>query len=143
MEDQEDKVRKDRALRFLDALTDYYRLRPKLVLGLIHDIANDLVDTVNAKEDLKKELGYFVGQFKILANMLWYHDNLNIVQKAIANSQTLEDIIEAIILSAQAYIMLHGNEPANVSYLANLLDDASASLYRFIENILLDADSKS
>ena len=142
MGDQEDKVRKDRALRFFDALTDYYRLRPKLVLGLIHDIANDLVDTVNAKEDLKKELGFFVGEFKILANMLWYHDNLNVVQRAVTNPQTLEDIIEAIILSTQAYIMLHSNEPTNISYLANLLDDASASLYRFLENILLDTDNK-
>jgi len=143
MAEQEDKVRRDRALRFFDALTDYYRLRPKLVLGLIHDISNDLVDTVNAKEDLKKELGFFVGEFKILANMLWYHDNLNIIQKAIANSQTLEDITEAIILSAQALITLHRNEPVNISYLANLIDDASSSLYRFLENILIDADNRS
>jgi len=42
----EDKVRTDRAVRLLDALTDYFRLRPTLILALIHDIANDLVDTI-------------------------------------------------------------------------------------------------
>jgi len=143
MGDQEDKVRKDRALRFLDALTDYYRLRPTLILSLIHDIANDLVDTIEAKEDLKRDLGLFVGEFKILANMLWYHDKLNIIQKAIANSQTLEDLTEAIIQSARACSMLHSDEPIAISDVANLIDNASTSLYRFLENVLLDADSKS
>ncbi len=138
----EDKVRTDRALRFLDALTDYYRLRPTLILALIHDIANDLVDTINAKEDLKKELGYYVGQFKIMANMLWYHDKLNVIQKAIANPQYLEDLIEAIIQSARAYSMLHSDEPITLSDVANLIDDASTNLYRFLENALLDVDNK-
>jgi hypothetical protein len=138
----EDKERKDRAVRLLDALTDYYRLRPSLVLALIHDIANDLVDTINAKEDFKKELGYYVGQFKIMSDMLWYHDRLNVIQKAIANPQYLEDLIEAIIQSARAYSMLHSDEPITLSDVANLIEDASTSLYRFLENALLDVDSK-
>jgi hypothetical protein len=138
----EDKERKDRAVRLLDALTDYYRLRPSLVLALIHDIANDLVDTINAKEDFKKELGYYVGQFKIMSDMLWYHDRLNVIQKAIANPQYLEDLIEAIIQSARAYSMLHSDEPITLSDVANLIEDASTSLYRFLEYALLDVDSK-
>jgi hypothetical protein len=138
----EDKVRTDRAVRLLDALTDYFRLRPTLILALIHDIANDLVDTINDKEDLKKELGYFVGQFKIMSDTLWYHDRLNIIQKAIANSQTLEDLTEAIIQSARAYYMLHSDEPIAISDVANLIDNASTRLYRFLEDVLFDADSK-
>jgi hypothetical protein len=138
----EDKVRTDRAVRLLDALSDYFRLRPTLILALIHDIANDLVDTINAKEDLKKELGYYVGQFKIMSNTLWYHDKLNIVQKAVANPQYLEDLIEAVIQSARAYSMLHSDEPISISDVANLIDDASTGLYRFLENVLLDADNK-
>jgi len=139
---QEEKEKAERAVRLLDALTDYFRLRPTLILALIHDIANDLVSTVNAKEDLKKELGYYVGQFKIMSDMLWYHDKLNIIQKAIAGFYTLEDLTEAITQSAKAYYMLHSDEPIAISDVANLIEDASTNLYRFLEDVLFDADSK-
>jgi len=138
----EDKARMDRAVRLLDALTDYFRLRPTLILALIHDIANDLVDTINGKEDFKKELGYYVGQFKIMSDTLWYHDRLKVIQKAIAGSFTLEELTEAIIQSAKAYYMLHSDEPITLSDVANLIEDASTNLYRFLENVLLDVDSK-
>jgi len=139
----EDKARTDRAVRFFDALTDYYRLRPTLILALIHDIANDLVDTINAKEDLRRDLGYLIGQLHVLAYIIWVFDHLHIIEKMVANPDTHNDIMEAIMKTARAYYLLYSGEPITISNVANLIDGAVSRLYKLIATIINKANEAS
>jgi hypothetical protein len=141
--EQEEKEKAKGAVGFSTALSGYFRQRPMEAIVLLHDIVNDLVDTVNSAEDLRRDLGYFVGQLKILTYLIWTYDHLHIVHKMVADPDTHEDIIEAIARSAKAYHLLHSGEPIAIVDVAYLIDNATSNLFKVIATIVNEANKAS
>jgi hypothetical protein len=135
MGDQEEKERTERALKFYEALSGYFKLKPVETVILLHDIVNGLADTINGSEDLRRDLGYFAGQLKVLTQVLWINDHLSVIQKMVANPGTHENIIEAITRSAKAYYMLHSGEPIAIVDVAHLIESAASHLFKVIGDI--------
>ena len=143
MEEQEEKEKVDRAVGFSTALSGYFRQRPIEAIVFLHDIVDGLADTIKGSEDLRRDLGYFIGQLEILSYVLWTYDHLNVVQKMVADPDTHEDIIGAIMRSAKAYYMLHSGEPIAISDVAYLIDKATSSLYKVIASLIIEAGKAS
>jgi signal-transduction protein with cAMP-binding, CBS, and nucleotidyltransferase domain len=135
----EENVKVERATRLFEALFTFFKQDPKGVIGLVHEIADGIVDTIIENEELRKELGYSAGQLKVLAHLFWYHDDKNVVQRAIADSENLEDIMDAISQLAKAYSMLKDGG-TTTEEIKKLIDSGTSALYKVIEFIMSTAD---
>ena len=138
-EKQEENVDTEKAVNLFGALSTFFKLDPKGVIGLIHEASEDIVDRVTGSEDLKKELGFSAGQLKLLSHFFWYFDDKNVVQQAIANPENLEDVMDAVTELAEAYKMLN-SDGAKISDIESLISRAVANLSKVIEYIIGTAD---
>jgi len=138
--DQEDKVRKDRALKFYEALSGYFRVRPLEASIFLHNAVEGLADVINSNDKLKEDLGYFIGQLKVAAHILWANDHLSVVQKKISDPDLHEDIMDAIYHTTRAYYLLLSGEPIAITNIAYLIDNATSRLYKVIASLVNDAN---
>jgi len=137
----EENVDVDMAVGFFRALHHYFRANPKAMTSVLHTLSENLIDTITVSEDLKKHLGYAVGQLKVLANLIWYHDDEEVIQHLITNSPILEDIMNAITRLAWAYSKLENDKGVILGEVENLIEDAANTLYRIVEYIVTDTGS--
>ena len=140
MEDQQEKERTERALKFYEALSGYFRVRPIEASIFLHDVVEGLADVINSNEKLKEDLGYFIGQLKVAAHILWANDHLSAVQKKISDPDLHEDIMEAVYRTARAYYLLVSGEPIAIVDIAYLIDNATSRLYKVIASLVNDAN---
>jgi hypothetical protein len=143
MGDQEDKVRKDRAVKFYEALSGYFRVRPIETVIFLHDAVEGLADTIKSKEDLMRDLGYFIGKLQILTYVLWSQDHLHVIHNMVADPNTHEDIMEAIMRTVKAYYLLHSGEPIAIVDIAYLIENATSSLLKVIATVVDKANEAS
>ena len=143
MSGQEEKEKAERAIAFYEALSGYFRERPLEAITFLHDAVEGLADIIKEKEDLRKDLGYFVGQLYILTYVIWTFDHLHIVEKMMSYPDTRNDIMEAVMKSAKAYYLLHSGEPIAISSVAYLIDNAVSKLYKLIAIIIDKANEAS
>ena len=61
----------------------------------------------------------------------------------VADPNTHNDIMEAIMKTARAYYLLHSGEPITISNVANLIDGAVSRLYRLLATIINKANEAS
>ena len=143
MSGQEEKEEADRAVSFYEALSGYFRTRPIETIIFLHDAVEGLADTIKSKEDLRRDLGYFIGRLQVLTRVIWIQDHLHIVQEMVADPDTHNDIIKAIMNTAKAYYLLHSGEPIAIADVAHLIDNATLSLFRIISTIIDKANEAS
>jgi hypothetical protein len=143
MSEEDEKEKMNRAIAFYEAISGYFRERPLEAISFLHDIVEGLADMIKEKEDLRKDLGYFVGQLYILTYVIWTFDHLGIVEKLMSYPSTRNDIMEAVMKSAKAYYLLHSGEPIAISNIAYLIDNATSKLYKIIATIIDKANGTS
>ena len=143
MNGQEEKEKAERAVAFYEALSGYFRTRPMETVIFLHDAVEGLADTIKSKEDLMRDLGYFVGQLHALTYTIWAFDHLHIVQNMVADPDTHNDIMEAIMKTAKAYYLLHSGEPIAIADVAYLIDNATSKIYKIIATIIDKANEAS
>ena len=137
----EENVDVERAVGFFRALHHYFRANPKAMTSVLHTLSENLIDTITVSEDLNKHLGYAAGQLRVLADLIWYHDDEEAIQHLITNSPNLEDIMNAITHLAWAYSKLKNDKSVIPGEIENLMEDAINTLYRIIEYIVTDTGS--
>jgi len=143
MSEEEGREKMERAIAFYEALSGYFRERPLEAITFLHDIVEGLADIIKEKEDLRKDLGYFVGQLYILTYVIWTFDHLRVVEKMMSYPDTRNDIMEAVMKSAKAYYLLHSGEPIAISSVAYLIDNAVSKLYKLIATLIDKANEAS
>jgi hypothetical protein len=143
MSEEKEKEEVDRAVSFYEALSGYFRTRPIETVIFLHDAVDGLTDTIRSKEDLMRDLGYFIGRLQVLTRVIWIQDHLRIVQNMVADPDTHDDIIKAIMNTAKAYYLLHSGEPIAIADVAHLIDNATLSLFRIITTIIDKANEAS
>ena len=143
MSEEEDREKVERAVAFYEALSGYFRTRPIETIIFLHDAVDGLADTIKSKEDLRRDLGYFIGRLQVLTRVIWIQDHLHIVQEMVADPDTHNDIIKAIMNTAKAYYLLHSGEPIAIADVAHLIDNATLSLFRIISTIIDKANEAS
>jgi hypothetical protein len=140
---QEKKEEVDRAINFTMALSGYFITRPIETVIFLHDTVEGLADTIKSKEDLMRDLGYFIGKLQALTHIIWAHDHLHIVQNMVADPNTHDYIMDAIMKTARAYYLLHSGEPIAISNIAYLIENATSSLLKLISTIIDKANEAS
>jgi hypothetical protein len=143
MSEEEGREKMDRAIAFYEALSGYFRERPLEAITFLHDIVEGLAYMIKEKEDLRKDLGYFVGQLYILTYVIWTFDHLRVVEKMMTYPDTRNDIMEAVMKSAKAYYLLHSGEPIAIADVAYLIDNATSKIYKIIATIIDKANEAS
>ena len=143
MSGQEEKEEVGRAVDFMTALSGYFRTRPIETVIFLHDAVDGLTDTIKSREDLRRDLDYFIGQLQVLTRIIWVQDHLRIVQKMVADQNTHNDIMDAIMKTAKAYYLLHSGEPIAIADIAFLIENATSSLFRIITTIIDKANEAS
>jgi len=143
MGDQEDKEKVDKAIKFFEALSGYFRTRPIETVIFLHDAVEGLADTIKSKEDLMRDLGYFVGRLQALTHIIWTHDHLRIVHKMVADPDTHDYIMDAIMRTTKAYYLLHSGEPIAIADIAYLIENATSNLLNVIASIIDKANEAS
>jgi len=140
---QEEKEKAERAIAFYEALSGYFKTRPLEATTFLHDAVEGLAYMINEKEDLKRDLGYLIGQLHVLTYIIWVFDHLHIIEKMVADPDTHNDIMEAIMKTARAYYLLHSGEPIAIADVAHLIDNATSSLFGIITTIIDKANEAS
>jgi len=143
MSGQEEKEKVERAIAFYEALSGYFRTRPIETVIFLHDTVEGLADTIKSKEDLMRDLGYFVGKLQALTHIIWAHDHLHIVQNMVADPDTHDYIMDAIMKTAKAYYLLHSGEPIAIVDIAYLIENATSKIYKLIATIIDKANEAS
>ena len=143
MSEEEGREKMERAIAFYEALSGYFKTRPLEATTFLHDAVEGLAYTIKEKEDLRRDLGYLIGQLHVLAYIIWVFDHLHIIEKMVANPDTHNDIMEAIMKTARAYYLLYSGEPITISNVANLIDGAVSRLYKLIATIINKANEAS
>jgi len=138
-EEKEENVDVERAVNLFKALSTFSKHNPKGVIGLIHEIAEGIVDVVTGNEELSKELAFSAGQLKLLSHLFWYHDDKSAVQHAIADPEILENVMDALAELAEAYNMLK-TDGTSIGDIKSLIEKAVAILYEVVEFIVSSAD---
>ena len=131
-EKQEDR-NVERALNFLRGLSSYFEENPHRVIDLLHELAEDLMETVGYTD-----LGVAIGQVRALAHLLWATDRERVVQRAVSDPEGLANIIEALIQLSAAYNLLK-NKKAEDSYIKDLIDKAVEALKDVLRGIIIFA----
>jgi len=137
----EENVDVEMAVGFFRALHHYFRANPKAMTSVLHTLSENLIDTVTVSEDLRKHLGFAAGQLRVVSDLLWYHDDEEVIQHLITNSPNLEDIMNAITRLAWAYSKLKSDKTVILGEIENLIEDAVNTLYRIIEYVVTDTGS--
>ena len=143
MSEEEGREKMERAIAFYEALSGYFRERPLEAITFLHDIVEGLADIIKEKEDLRKDLGYFIGQLYILTYVIWTFDHLRVVEKMMSYPDTRNDIMEAIMKTARAYYLLHSGEPIAIADVAYLIDNATSKIYKVVATIINKANEAS
>jgi hypothetical protein len=143
MSEEEEKEKAERAIAFYEALSGYFRTRPMEAVIFLHDAVEGLADTIKSKEDLMRDLGYFIGQLHVLTYIIWAFDHLHIIQNMVADPDTHNDIMEAIMKTARAYYLLHSGEPIAIADVAYLIDNATSKIYKVVATIIDKANEAS
>lgn len=143
MSGQEEKEKAKRAVSFYEALSGYFRERPMEAVIFLHDAVEGLAEIIKSKEDLRRDLGYFIGQLHVLTYIIWVFDHLHIVEKMVADPDTHNDIMEAIMKTARAYYLLHSGEPIAIADVAYLIDNATSKIYKVVATIIDKANKAS
>ena len=143
MEDQEEKEKAERAINFTMALSGYFKTRPIETVIFLHDAVEGLADTIKSKEDLMRDLGYFVGKLQALTDVLWTHSHLHVIHNMVADPNTHDYIMDTIMRSAKAYYLLHSGEPIAIVDIAYLIENATSSLLKVITTIIDKANEAS
>jgi hypothetical protein len=143
MSEEKEKEEVDRAIAFYEALSGYFKTRPLEATTFLHDAVEGLAYMINEKEDLKRDLGYLIGQLHVLTYIIWVFDHLHIIEKMVADPDTHNDIMEAIMKTARAYYLLHSGEPITITNVANLIDSAVSRLYKLLATIINKANEAS
>ena len=142
MSEQEEKKEEgidiERAARFFGALKDYFRQNPKGLTVVLHNISVNLVDTINGNGEFREDLGYIAGQLEVVSDLIWNHDDNEVIQQALTSPSNLEDIMNALALLATAYSKLTSNTDIILGDIENIIRDAATTLYRIIEYIITD-----
>jgi len=132
-EKQEDR-NVERALSFLRGLSSYFEENPHRVIDLLHELAEDLMETVGYTD-----LGIAIGQVRALTQLLWATDSRRVVQRAVSDPEGLADIIEALTQLATAYNLLKNNK-AEDSYIRDLINKAVEALKDALRGVIAFAN---
>jgi hypothetical protein len=135
-EEKEENVNTERAVEFFGALFDYFKENPKTATGLLHILADDVINTIIGNEELRKELGFQAGRLEITSSFIWYHDDSDAIQEKLANPDTLNDVMDAIAKLARAYSKLKGGETVSLQYIQDLIKGAASNLYEILVSII-------
>jgi hypothetical protein len=145
MSEQEEKKEEgidiERAASFFGALQEYFKRNPKGLTNVLHNVAENLIDTINGNEELKKLIGYSVGQLEVVVSLLWNNDDAEVVQQMLVSSPYLEDTIDTIALLASAYNKLVSNTDIIPGEIEGIINDCAQRLYKIIERIITDVDN--
>ena len=133
----------DRAARFFGALLKYFRRYPKAMTGVLHGISENLADTIIENGELRNHLGVVAGQLKLLSNLIWDHDDNEVIQQVITSSPNLEDIMDVIAQLAWTYDRLEGSTSIIPGEIENVISGANATLLRIIELIIREENEDS
>ena len=128
-----EEINVERAVSFFEALLKYFRRYPKALTGVLHGISENLADTIIENGELRKELGVDAGQLKVLSDLIWDHDDNEVIQQIITSSPNLEDLMGVITLLATAYDKLESGENILLGEISDTIKEANATLYRIIE----------
>jgi len=139
----EENVDVEQAVSFFKALYNYFRQNPNGLTVLLHNISENLIDTVIENEEFRKELGFTTGQLKVVSDLFWYHDDEEDIQYALSSSPNLEDTLSAIASLAWAYNRLKSSTEVIPGDVEDLIREAASTLYRIIEYIIKDIDYDS
>jgi len=137
----EENVDVEGALSFFRALYSYFKVNPKAMSSVLHNVSENLIDTITTSEDLRKHLGFAAGQLRVVSSLIWDHDDKEVVQIALTNSPNLEEVMGAIAELARAYNRLKSGESVIIGEIENLIENAANTLYRIIEYIVTDTGS--
>jgi len=144
-EDKEENVEEyvdvELATSFFKAMLAYFKQNPKGLTVLLHNVSENLISEIIENEELSKMLGYTAGQLNVVSDLIWNHDDEEVIQQALTNSPNLEDILSAIARLAWAYSRLVSNTEVIPGDIENLIKEAGATLYRIIEYVIKDIDS--
>jgi hypothetical protein len=143
MSEEKEKEEVDRAIAFYEALSGYFKTRPLEATTFLHDAVEGLAYMIKEKEDLRRDLGYLIGQLHVLTYIIWVFDHLHIIEKMVADPDTHNDVMEAIMKTARAYYLLHSGEPITITNVANLIDSAVSKLYKLLATIINKANEAS
>jgi len=139
-EGKEENIDVEQATSFFKALYSYFRQNPNGLTVLLHNISENLIDTVIENEEFRKELGFTTGQLKVASDLFWYHDDEEDIQYALSSSPNLEDTLSAIAKLAWAYSRLKSSTEVIPADVEDLIREAASTLYRIIEYIIKDID---
>ena len=139
-EEKEENVDVERAVKFFQALSDFSKQNPGAITDLLYDIAGALDDMITVKDELGKRLGHHAGELKVLTRLIWNHHENEAVQQLLAETEVLEDLMDAIAQLAKAYYIIRSNENAPLEDVENLIDGATSTLYRIVDYIISDDD---
>ena len=136
----EENIDVEQAVSFFKALYGYFKQNPKGLTALLHNVSENLNDIIIENGELSKMLGYAAGQLNVVTDLIWNHDNEEIIQHALTNSPNLEDTLNAIAHLAWAYARLESNTEIIPGDIENLIKESASTLYRIIEYIIKDID---
>jgi len=139
-EGREENIDVESAVSFFKALYNYFRQNPNGLTVLLHNISENLIDTVIENEEFRKELGFTTGQLKVVSDLFWYHDDEEDIQYALSSSPNLEDVLSAIAKLAWAYSRLKSSTEVIPGDIENLIREGASTLYRIIEYIIKGID---
>jgi hypothetical protein len=131
----------ERAANFFGGLQKYFRQNPKALSALLHNIIENVIDAINANEELRKHVGFAAGQLEVLTDIIWTYDSEESIQRALASSSNLEDIMDVIAILAKTYVKITSNTDIIPGEIENIIKDATTTLYQIIEYIIKDVSN--
>jgi hypothetical protein len=140
-EGREENVDVELATSFFKAMLAYFKQNPKGLTVLLHNISENLINEIIENGELSKMLGYTAGQLNVVSDLIWNHDDEEIIQHALTNSPNLEDILSAIARLAWAYSRLVSSTEVIPGDIEGLIKEAASTLYRIIEHVITDTGS--
>jgi len=140
-ENKEEEIDIERAANFFGGLQKYFRQNPKALSALLHNIIENVIDAVNANEELRKNMCFAAGQLEILSNIIWTYDSEESIQRALTSSSNLEDIMDVIAILAKVYVKITSNTDIIPGEIENIIKDATTTLYQIIEYIIKDVSN--
>jgi hypothetical protein len=137
---KEEEIDVERAVSFFRALQEYFKQNPNTLTSVLHSISENLIDAINTNGELRKDIGFAVGQLEVVVDLLWSHDDKEIIQHALTSSPNLEDIMDVIARLAFTYNRLMSSTEIIPGEIEGIVKDTTTTLYRIIEYIISDAD---
>ncbi len=145
--EEEAQVDNQVGLEFFGALKDFFDKEPRVLIWLLHTVADKTEETLGTVKGLTNDIYKLMGQIRIAQELLWDDDRHDIVLETITDSDTKLKLMRAVGLLAKVRAMINENDNINdnvyMSMLRDRLEDISSMLYEILKAIFDNAEAKA